>query len=324
MAQDGAEESDERRPTVGDLVIRWGLIAGGIAAIIGLGVLVWDLLHPDPPTKLDARFEQVAIESGVTFGDFKGQLMVAANGVPELALAALQVDETATPATTGSPTTTVTETATATSSASVSPTATGTATIDPAARGVQVQRSEEPGEIILTPSNAARGRPSAVALPSGCQFTEERATIVCDGQLSLTWATHSRSAQPDEEEAVVSARRFIRVLRDTRLRTIVRHGKRFTEPLGIAVTIEAVIEGYRGKRVDVHWSLHRAGSGRPSPRAWLADRRVLRRTLEANSQRISADFWVPLPRSHARSFIRVGIYDQQRRRVTYKDTKRFK
>src|ERR1700742_2079515 len=112
MAQDGAEESDERRQTDGDLVIRWGLIAGAIAAIIGLAVLVWDLIHPDEPTKLDARFEQVAIESGVTFGDFKGQLVVAANGVPELALAALQVDETAT----ASPTTTATETATATSS----------------------------------------------------------------------------------------------------------------------------------------------------------------------------------------------------------------
>jgi hypothetical protein len=320
MAQDGAEESDERRPTVGDLVIRWGLIAGGIAAIIGLGVLVWDLLHPDPPAKLDARFEQVAIESGVTFGDFKGQLEVASTRVPRLALAALQVDETATPSTTVSPTATATGTATAT----VSPTPTGTATIDPAARGVQVEPSDEPGEIMLRPVDAARGRPSAVALPSGCRFAEERDKIVCDGQLSLTWATKPRSAQPDEEEAVVSARRFIRVLRDTRLRTIVRGGRRVTEPLGIAVTVEAVVEGYRGKRVDVHWSLHRASSGRASTRAWLANRRVLRRTLEADSQRISADFWVPLPRSHARSFIRVGIYDQQGSRVTYRDTKRFK
>jgi hypothetical protein len=322
MAQDGAEESDQRQPTVGDLVIRWGLIAGGIATIVGLGVLVWDLVHPDPPPKLDARFEQVAIESGVTFGDFKGQLQVAATRVPELELAALQVDETATPSTTRSPTTTAT--ATATSSATVSPTATGTATIDPAARGVQVEPSDAPGEIMLTPVNAARGRPSAVALPSGCRFAEESEKIVCDGQLSLTWATQNRSAQPDEEEAVVSARRFIRVLRDTRLRTIVRRGKRFTEPLGIAVTVDAVVEGYRGKRVDVRWSLHRGSSGRTSTRAWLANRRVLRRTLEANSQRISADFWVPLPRSHARSFIRIGIYDSQGRRLTYRDTRHFK
>ena len=202
MAQDRAKESDERRPTAGDLVIRWGLIAGGIATIIGLGVLVWDLVNPNPPPKLDARFEQVAIESGVTFGDFRGQLKVAAAGVPQLALAALQVDETATPSPTGSPTTTAT--ATATSSATVSPTATSTATIDPAARGVQVQSSEKPGEIMLTPVNAAHGRPSAVALPSGCRFAEEGGKIVCDGQLSLTWATKTQSAQPDEEQAVVS------------------------------------------------------------------------------------------------------------------------
>jgi hypothetical protein len=169
----------------------------------------------------------------------------------------------------------------------------------------------------------ARQPPSAVALPAGCRFAQQRDTISCDGQLSLTWATRSQSAQPDEEQAVVSAQRFIRVLRDTRLRTIMRHGKRFTEPLGIAVSFEAVVEGYRGKPVDVRWSLHRASSGRASPRAWLANRRVLRRTLAANSQRLSADFWVPLPRSHGRSFIRVGIYDPQGTRLTYKDTKRF-
>lgn len=62
---------------MGDQIIRWGVIAGALAAIIGLGVLVWDLAHPDD-AKIDARFEQLDVERGVTFGDFEGGLELGA------------------------------------------------------------------------------------------------------------------------------------------------------------------------------------------------------------------------------------------------------
>ena len=85
-------DSNGQRPTLGDRIIRWGLIAGGVTAIVGLGVLVWDKLNADPPAKLGAHFESLAIEHGVTFGDFEGQqkLGTAARG-PGLVLASALV-----------------------------------------------------------------------------------------------------------------------------------------------------------------------------------------------------------------------------------------
>jgi hypothetical protein len=122
----------------------------------------------------------------------------------------------------------------------------------------------------------------------------------------------------------VSAKQFLRVLRETRRRTITRKGKKFTEPLGVTVSFEAVVEGYNGKRVEVRWSLHRATSGEPSARAWLVNRKVLDHKLNAPAQLVSTDFWVPLPRRRARSFIRVSLYDEDHQRIAHRDTKRFR
>ena len=113
MATDA--DSNWHRPTLGDRIIRWGLIAGGVTAIVGLGVLVWDKLNADPPAKLGAHFESLAIEHGVTFGDFEGQqkLGTAARG-PGLVLASAlvaQATPTAEPAD-ETPTATTTPTAT--------------------------------------------------------------------------------------------------------------------------------------------------------------------------------------------------------------------
>jgi hypothetical protein len=124
--------------------------------------------------------------------------------------------------------------------------------------------------------------------------------------------------------AVVSAKQFLRVLRETRRRTITRKGKRFTEPLGVTVSFEAIVEGYSGKEVEVRWSLHRATSGEPSARAWLVNRKVLDRKLNSPAQLVSTDFWVPLPRRRARSFIRVSLYDEDHQRIAHRDTKRFR
>jgi hypothetical protein len=311
--EDEGRATGRQPPTLGDRIIRWGLIAGGIAAIIGLAVLVWDLVNPDPPAKLDARFEQVDIEHGVTFGDFEGQLEFAARG-PSLVLA----QATVTPTSTTTPTPTTTDTPTATPTDTPTATVTPAGTADPVAGVVETKRSDDPGELVLAP----KGKPAeeaTVALPEACRFDE--GDIECAEPTSLTWA--AREATDSTDPVVVSARRFLQVLRNTRRRTIVRNGKRFTEPLGVTVSMEAFAEGYGGKQVEVRWSLHRA-SGRRSHRAWLVNRRVFRRRLKVDAERISADFWVPMPRERARSFIRVSLYDEHRQRLTYKDTERFR
>ena len=189
-------------------------------------------------------------------------------------------------------------------------------------------RSSDPSEIVLSPTGSSTDD-ATVELPSGCEFADGDGEIQCDEGLALSWAGgQSQSGGPAPGDspvpAVVSAKQFLRVLRETRRRTFTRKGKRFTEPLGVTVSFEAIVEGYSGKEVEVRWSLHRATSGEPSARAWLVNRKVLDRKLNSPAQLVSTDFWVPLPRRRARSFIRVSLYDEDHQRIAHRDTKRFR
>ena len=339
MATDAGSTPNGHPPTLGDRIIRWGLIAGGVTAIVGLGVLVWDKLNPDPPPKLGARFESLGIEQPVTFGDFEGQqklgtaargpgLVLASSLVAQATATAEPADET--PTATMTPTATATVTPTSTATAAPTPTATTTptptATVDPVVGPLEIERTRDPGEIVLSPTDS-RTDEATVELPNGCEFAGEDGEIQCAQGLALSWAgKQPQSGAPGDEPApaVVSAKQFLRILRETRRRTITRKGKRFTEPLGVTVSFEAVVEGYSGKRVEVRWSLHRATSGEPSARAWLVNRKVLDHKLSSPAQLVSTDFWVPLPRRRARSFIRVSLYDENHQRIAHRDTKRFR
>jgi hypothetical protein len=326
------ESSGKPAPTLGDRIIRWGVIAGGLSAIIGLGVLAWGIVNKDPTPTLDARMERLAIESNVTFGDFKGQQQLAA--APRRLTVALVrttgVEATPAPALAQeSPTATPGESPSAEPTVTPDVTAEPSATVDPVQGAVEVQRSSNPGEIVLSPATSGNAD-ATVELPSGCRYVGDQQEISCDQSNSLTWALRGAQAPPAPgeppagDQAVVSAKEFLDVLRETRLRTVTRDGRQFTEPLGVTVSFEAVVEGYRGKRVDIRWSLHRTSSGQASTRDWLVNRRVLSRRLKADVQRISADFWVPIPRRRASSFIRVSLYDAQRERIAHGDTKRFR
>ena len=136
-----------------------------------------------------------------------------------------------------------------------------------------------------------RGRPSSrarpwrvaratVELPEGCEFSAELDEIACTTAQPLSWAAADRpSIDPGggpggAKEAIASAREFLRALRETRRATSRRDGERVLEPLGVTVSFEAVVAGYRGEQLDVRWSLHRTGSDKPISRDWLANRRV--------------------------------------------------
>ena len=187
-------------------------------------------------------------------------------------------------------------------------------------------------EFVIKQRAAARSE-TTVELPEGCQFVDEGQQIICPTALPLSWAV-AGDASPtptptpgpggSAQEALVSARTFLRVLRDTRRQVVTRNGKRLLEPLGVTVSFEAVVAGYRGRDVDVRWSLYRTSSGRPIGRDWLVNRRVLSFKPSATVQRVSQDFWVPLPRRRASSFIRVTLYGPDGSRITRRDTKRFR
>lgn len=190
--------------------------------------------------------------------------------------------------------------------------------------------SRDPGELILAPVGSATEH-ATVELPSHSVFHDgdhDDGEIACANAPALTWATVLRTtkpgADPETNRAVVSATRFLRVLRDTRRRTVSCGGKRYTEPLGVAVSIKAFLEGYGGKQVEVRWSLHRATSGKASARAWLVNRRVVKQKVEHDTQPVTAQFWAPLPRRKASSFIRVSLYDAHGAPIAQRDTPHFK
>jgi hypothetical protein len=229
----------------------------------------------------------------VTFGDFEGrQILAAAGWDTNLALASSAVDQA-----------------------------------QPFEGPAIVRRGDSPREFRLLRKAAPRSQ-ATVELPKGCEFSSGD-EISCDTEQPLSWADSSRipSGQGSvpgggRYDVVASAREFLRVLRDTRHRIVTRDGKRVLEPLGVTVSFEAVVEGFRGEEVEVRWSLYR--TGKPVGRDWLVNRRVLSFKPKADTQRVAQEFWVPLPRSRASSFIRVTLYGPDQEPITRRDTKRFR
>ena len=92
----------------------------------------------------------------------------------------------------------------------------------------------------------------------------------------------------------------------------------------MTVSFDLQLEGFKGRRSYVRWSLYDARADRRVPRDWLINRRVLSMRGKANSDRASKEFWVPLPRRQGPFFVRVSAYDDQGTRLTYEDTKAFR
>jgi hypothetical protein len=309
------------RPGLGDRIVRWGALATALTAIIGLGVLVLNLARSDPAPSRGGTFERVDIRPGVAFGEFKSsqEFATAPGRRAYLAVAGdLMAQEELTPEQEQAP---PGATPTATPTATPSPTATPEPPADPLAGGAEVIPSDDPSEILLRSADEPT-QTSTVELPEDCRRVGS-GSVACDSQLPVSWADPGEDA-PAGEQAVVSAEEFLRVLAATRRRTVDVGGERVTEPIGVTVSMKAVIEGYRGERVELRWSLHRARQGEPVPQEWLVNRRVLSREMDSDRQSVSADFWVPLPRERARSYIRVVLYDEDREQIDSEETRRFR
>jgi hypothetical protein len=362
------DEGQAKQRSIGDQVIRWGAIAGALAAIVALiGIVI-----PNPTPKLDARFDSVDIEPEVSFSDFEGsQTFASAGWDTGMALAQAQVTPVRSPLGTRPPATTDPVTPTTTPrtgrptptrtvvptreprrttvpvptrtrppgtvpvptrtrrpGTTAEPTATATATKDPLTGAVRVEPGAGAGEIVLVPRSGGATR-ATVELPSGCRAAATGDEIACPDALPLSWAARpapipeSGTTGGGEEQVLVSAQTFLEVLRETRRHVRREGGKRVVEPLGVTVNFEAILEGYRGKQIEVWWTLHRERSGQPIGRDWLKNRRVLTFTPRADTQRVSQEFWVPMPSRRASYFIRVRLYGPGRERLAARDTEPF-
>jgi hypothetical protein len=297
---DEAVETAGKKRSIGDQVIRWGAIAGAVTAIVGAVVLVASFFTTDPDPTLDARLEALDIQSEVAFGEFEGRQELAATSWDvNLSLASAVVTQP-------------------------SP-------IGKFEGQAFLRQGSSPRDVVLQRARVPRMRAN-IQLPDGCELTPLGDEIKCETTQPLSWADSGQNpvgpggggGGKSDDEAIASAREFLKVLKDTRQREVVRDGRPVIEPLGVTVSFEAVVEGYRDEELEVRWSLYRSGSRKPIGRDWLVNRRVLSFEPESNRQRVAQEFWVPLPRDEAPSFIRVTLYDRDRQAITRRDTKRFR
>lgn len=113
------------------------------------------------------------------------------------------------------------------------------------------------------------------------------------------------------------------VVASSRLHVTQASGAPKLSPLGVVVNFSAQIDGYRGKRAIVRWSLFDARERTRMPQAWLRNRPALRLMPEAGSDRGSPAVWVPLPRERGPYFVRLELFDDRGNRLDKADTKSF-
>jgi hypothetical protein len=119
------------------------------------------------------------------------------------------------------------------------------------------------------------------------------------------------------------ARRLARVFDRTRTQPALSDpGKR--ELVGVTVNFNVSMTGFNDGRVDIRWSLYRAGGGGVVPRDWLRNQRAVSLRGEAEQDSGSDQFWVPLPSVKGPYFIRLGVYDEDDTRLDYANTPRFR
>jgi hypothetical protein len=94
-------------------------------------------------------------------------------------------------------------------------------------------------------------------------------------------------------------------------------------PLGVVVNFRAEIEGFRGKRSVVRWSLFDARQGTRMPQPWLRNRRALTLIPEAGKDGGTPAVWVPLPRKRGPYFVRLELLDDRGTRLAKADTESF-
>ena len=94
-------------------------------------------------------------------------------------------------------------------------------------------------------------------------------------------------------------------------------------PLGVVVNFRAEIEGFRGKRSVVRWSLFDARERTRMPQPWLRNRRALTLIPEAGKDGGTPAVWVPLPRKRGPYFVRLELLDDRGTRLAKADTESF-
>lgn len=294
-----AEESTQRRGgwRLETWVTRVGGIAAAILSIAGVVAFLW----PDDPPKRAATLDNVSAQPNIPLSEFE---LRTEGGSPAMVLVAQVTD--------GQP-------------------------VPEEEQPTQETPEEIPeGTTEETPEQTPDETPGGSVEPEVIEVIDvlgdaevERTTGGEDPKIELAEealqttmqaliASPSVGAAPAADEPV-SAAAVLEMFEQTR--TVPSGGK--TEPVGVTVDFDVGAVGYKGDRLDVRWSMFSASTKRRVPRPWLRNRRALLLEPEADDDKGSGSFWVPLPRGDGRWFVRVSLYDKRGQRITYADTEKF-
>ncbi|MGH2741334.1 MAG: hypothetical protein ACRDN8_02380, partial [Thermoleophilaceae bacterium] len=292
-------------------------VAAAIAAIVGLVTLLWP--DPDPePAKRDARFDKVAIGALVSLEEFSSRQEFG-DATPPSRQASLRLVASATGAGGGA-------VAQATDESQPEPEPEAQPETTP-----QTETSTSPDEL---PPEQEDGQELGAALgevdeklpeeklPQTCSYKTigGEAKVVCGAPQALQFLAPADVEDAGDDQAAANAQDLLKVLRATRSRRV---GSGKSEPVGVTVNFDLTLEGYKGKEIDVRWSLFDAGGNSRVPRDWLVNRRALVARPEVQSDSAEGEFWIPLPQRSGPYFVRVVAFDD-RQRLASEDSKPFR
>lgn len=297
-----AEESKERRE--GWRLETWLTRAGGVAAAILSIAGVVAFLWPDDPPKRAATLDNVSAQPNIRLSEFE---LRTEGGSPAMVLVAETHAQPATeaPPPETQPTEEIPE-ETPEETPEGTPEETPDGTPDDSVPLEVVEVIEEYGEVDV--ARTTGGPDPKIELEGEAQQTT-----------MLSLISSPRVGAGRVTEKAVSAGKVLEIFEQTR--TAPAEGG--SEPVGVTVDFDVGAVGYKGDRLDVRWSMFSASTKRRVPRAWLRNRRALLLEPEADDDKGSGSFWVPLPRGEGRWFVRVSLYDKRGERITYADTEKF-
>jgi len=277
-----------RRGDVVNWILKAGALATALTAIIGLVALLWPDSESSP--RLRAQISELQVDPGVTLAEFnerggKASAELRAPRAARVQLASLSLAQATEPTTPSEPPPRETEPA-----PQPTPRPLGTQTT------LERQLDEKLKEGRVGDVVDLGKRP-----PSKPQF--------------LKIVTGDSKASPEAMQEV---------LQGSRLSVATATGSQpKLAPLGVVVNFTVEVEGYKGKRTPLRWSLFDAGTRARMPQEWLRDREAIKFVPEASVDRASSEVWVPLPRERGRYYVRLELFDDKGGRLDFADSERF-
>ena len=305
------------------IVLAAGAVATALGAIIALGQTLWPD-SPAPAERLSATISELQVDPKVPLAEYLEETPDAGRdarrtaSVSRLVFASARGAQNETPTIISDPPPPppTPDPPPPTTPDPPPPTTTST-TPDPATTTPDPPAGEPPppaarDERITSLLEEVETRPIQEVLQLTTDPSETTATMM---QFVDQIVTDEGDAPPQEVRQVLASSR-LELSNST-------GDKRKLSPLGVVVNFRAEIEGFRGKRSVVRWSLFDARARTRMPQPWLRNRRALTLIPEAGKDGGTPAVWVPLPRKRGPYFVRLELLDDRGTRLAKADTERF-